>query len=284
MSDGRLNNRVAAIEKTVAELKKSLEQLKATSQLRGSDQAKTSEIPDSSREHHDAPRKSPITTPAQPGLKKPKQAGKDPMAWWKRAAKTIRSFNWKRSLEITGIVAGIGYAGVTYLQWRDLRHNFEVDERALLKITPSFPETITENMKIEMIPVNVLNLGKSVGLQVAVQGLSEVLENDRAPGLLVDRRHTLVLISLLYPDDPDRLQIGFGGAGQPIALTQTDIENLLANRSYIAVHGQAQYRDQFGLHWIRYCAWKSYGREFVNQNTESCLAFNTMGDGKPPDR
>src|SRR5579872_5423243 len=41
---------------------------------------------------------------------------------------------WERVLQTTGIIFAIGYAVITFLQWRDLRHNFQVDERAWLDV------------------------------------------------------------------------------------------------------------------------------------------------------
>jgi hypothetical protein len=198
--------------------------------------------------------------------------------------KSDDSLYWNRLATVftgLGFLAAAIYAFISYSQWQDLRRNFEVEQRSLLKITPSFLDNITEGMKIQIIPVNISNVGKSVALEVAVQGASEVVKNSDTPSLLVDRRHTLVGISLFYPNDTDRLQIGFRGflAEQ---LTPAQVADLLDGKSYIAVYGQAEYRDQFGLHWERFCTWKSYSHEFVKINNLSCYNFNAIGDGEPP--
>src|ERR1022692_1442745 len=41
-----------------------------------------------------------------------------------------QAFPWWKVLEGTAFAFGIFYAVVTFWQWRDLRHNFKVDERA----------------------------------------------------------------------------------------------------------------------------------------------------------
>src|SRR5580698_7458177 len=45
-----------------------------------------------------------------------------------------RRIPWWKLLEGLGIVGVIWYAGITHLQWRDLRHNFEANERAWISI------------------------------------------------------------------------------------------------------------------------------------------------------
>jgi hypothetical protein len=44
---------------------------------------------------------------------------------------------WRQTLDVVAILAGIGYAIVTYWSWRDLRQNFKVDQRAWSNIQRS---------------------------------------------------------------------------------------------------------------------------------------------------
>jgi hypothetical protein len=49
---------------------------------------------------------------------------------WKRCWNLVRRLKWKSALEVIGIIAGIGYAIITFLQWRDLGRNFKDSQRA----------------------------------------------------------------------------------------------------------------------------------------------------------
>lgn len=51
--------------------------------------------------------------------------------WWRRMWVWKP---WKRILGVLAGLAGIGYAIITYRQWCDLRHNFEIDERAYVTV------------------------------------------------------------------------------------------------------------------------------------------------------
>lgn len=45
--------------------------------------------------------------------------------------RTAQRLNWISGIGVAGAVV---YAVITYFQWRDLRHNFEIDERAWIKV------------------------------------------------------------------------------------------------------------------------------------------------------
>src|ERR1700683_2975540 len=44
-----------------------------------------------------------------------------PCYWWKVA----KGWTGKETIEVIGIFFAVGYAVVTFLQWQDLRHNFQ---------------------------------------------------------------------------------------------------------------------------------------------------------------
>ena len=81
-------------------------------------------------------------------------------------------------LEGVGIAAGIGYAFVTYLQWKDLRHNFQVSERAWLKLEVIFPRSATTDMQVNVI---VANIGKSAALGSVIQTMFEIVKSENTP-------------------------------------------------------------------------------------------------------
>src|SRR5690242_15697621 len=107
-----LNNRVSNIEKALHKL----ESCAPWEQHRAGigPQAKPHKEDDS------AGRKSPAVPQVKPA---PRDTDKTKQPWYK----TLNG--WKAALEVIAIPFAVGYALVTWLQWRDLRHNFEIDQR-----------------------------------------------------------------------------------------------------------------------------------------------------------
>ena len=67
------------------------------------------------------------------------------------------------------------------------------------------------------------------------------------------------------------------------ALTDAETQALANDKSFLMTFGQVVYRDDFGIHWTRFCGWKNYG--FGNQNdfnNAACIEFSDVGDGLPP--
>jgi len=66
------------------------------------------------------------------------------MPWWKQIP-------WMGSLKVIGILAGVGYAVVTFFQWQDLRSNFKTSQRPwayipiAVGITTDRPLTFSED-------------------------------------------------------------------------------------------------------------------------------------------
>jgi hypothetical protein len=53
--------------------------------------------------------------------------------------------------------------------------------------------------------------------------------------------------------------------------------------SYLILFAQAVYADQFGKHWTRVCYWRDYDtRPSGGFNADTCVAWNSVGDGDPP--
>jgi len=83
------------------------------------------------------------------------QRGGSTIPRWKLALSSVRS---KITLRNAGIVAGIVYALVTYLQWKDLRRNFETDERGWVRLSFAWPMPSTQSNHME---IGLQNVGKS---------------------------------------------------------------------------------------------------------------------------
>lgn len=87
-----------------------------------------------------------LPDPAPRNRGESEQSGNAANPWWKRGIGSLKKLRARRVLETIGVIAGIGYAVVTYLQWRNLTHNFEVDQRAWIGVAKFQGADFTESV------------------------------------------------------------------------------------------------------------------------------------------
>jgi hypothetical protein len=131
---------------------------------------------DGPRENPDGERESapPQATPAndRPGDRPHRTDNRrnDRPQWW------IRMWvwePWKRGLSVAAGLATVGYAVITWHQWRDLRHNFQVDQRPWIDITDFRPMdkwywNATAGTFIVNMSFTLRNTGKTPAIDVAI--------------------------------------------------------------------------------------------------------------------
>lgn len=204
----------------------------------------------------------------------PHQAAQPHKKWYK-------AVRWWKLWEGLGIAAVIGYAGITYVQWQDLRHNFEVDQRSWLRTEYSYPLRPNGTAKIR-----VTNTGKSPAMQGFAHAVYEIVDSRKEPSFKNIRRHTISIFPILFPGVSDSIDVVvYEQPDGPISkLTDADTENLASGKTYVAIYGQVEYIDQFGRHWTRFCDWKHFsaGGEGKDFRAGSCVRYNAVGDGRPP--
>jgi hypothetical protein len=230
-------------------------------------------------EYDGAQRQMPVITPAPRDSKKSTATQNDTAPWWKQWKP------WKRILGVIGIAAGIGYAITNYFQWRDLRHNFESDQRSMAKVSYTIPKVAVSDF---MISVHISNVGKVPALRVGMRASIEVLKHDIRPSLDISKRMFGNYTSFLFPNTDsfdttvpvfDRL------TGVKRSLSPTEVGSLNNGVSYITIFGDAVYRDFFGVHWIRFCAWKSFSEDTtIPYESYGCVVWNAIGEGEPPEK
>jgi hypothetical protein len=201
-----------------------------------------------------------------------------------RVRRIVRWINWWRVFEGVGIAAGILYASVSYLQWRDLRHNFEIEQRAWISVHMSDPNVYGDVSASAALTMT--NVGKSPALGIAAHMLFEVVDRHNGPSLVLPR--TAYVSRLLFPTDtfPVTITPRDPKTGEGRKLTPTEFANLVKGNSYMAIFGQITYTDQFGMHWTRFCSWHPYNSLFATIpyffNPRPCVQYNAVGDGEPP--
>jgi len=91
---------------------------------------------------------------------------------------------WKAVFEIVAIPFAIWYAVITYFQWRDLRGNFQIDQRAwvgIVAISPDEPEESDGEFSFKDLWISMRNSGKTPALRMSAENLKIVRQPDRDP-------------------------------------------------------------------------------------------------------
>ncbi len=230
------------------------------------------------KEADTAPGQPPLITnvpPATPNCTESNKRKDGPAHWWRTWG------TWKRVLEVAAAISVVVYAALTYLQWHDLRHNFEVDQRAWIKVTYTFSD-VPSVAEYTPVHLNRSNVGKSPAIREEIQYVVEFVRTDKGPSLVLSGPkvgHATALFD--FPGDtyspPAFL---FDSKGFRRGITQAEVESLRRGDTYISVFGLIIYTDQFGTHWSRFCGWRGYAAR--NFEAETCTLWNAAGDGDRP--
>ena len=192
-----------------------------------------------------------------------------------------RLFLKKDRLERIGIVFGIIYAIITFWQWRDLRHNFLVEQRAWVKVVLDWSNFTTTNK----VQVSVTNFGKDTASKARLIARTEIVDSKAAPSFVWKfRPHADDQLSLIFPGD-SRAAVAASmlDDNAPRGLTSEESRALMDGNAYIIVWGFVMYADSFGQHWTRFCDWRDFSKVRTDFYARSCVVWNSVGDGKSPD-
>lgn len=274
MPEQHLNKRVTKLEERINHLEHQSaprQEDKETNQP----QQTASEKDDSAKGKVSLPRDIP---PSPTNTKKPQKP------WYKTPD------GWKTAVELVAIPFAIGYAVVTYYEWKDLRHNFTIEQRSWLKATLDWSKFQTDNS----VPIVIANFGKSPAVNPRIMGKMEILDADSLPTFIWKLTpHSVDQESLIFPGDP---RFAFGAAMLEKTskedrytfrrLTPDEALRLANGKSYVIVWGFIIYDDSFGNHWTRFCEWKNFPKdptEYREFQARPCVVWNSVGDGKSPD-
>lgn len=197
-----------------------------------------------------------------------------------------RIFFKKDRLERAAFLAGIVYAVVTVVEWRDLRHNFEIDQRAWIQIAQGLPATVTEDIVVDRMPITLKNVGKNPAFQTLVDAQFNIVDADKPPSFSFESMHSIARQSLLFPQEatPEGIPVLFRSpTGEARKISVEEIRRLIAGTAYLVIFSRAFYVDSFGTHWTRACSWKDYS-PLPNKTYQAdyCVAWSAVGDGVPP--
>ena len=110
---------------------------------------------------------------------------------------------WKQKIEFVALFFAMGYAWITYCQWRDSAKNFRIDERALIKAGASTTPVHPDPNQYLTIEVAVINIGKNPARKVHVLSKIVKLDSDSEVNLQdLSAPYTNTKYGILYPNTP----------------------------------------------------------------------------------
>jgi hypothetical protein len=152
----------------------------------------------------------------------------------------VRTFHgWRSLFECVAIPFAIGYAVVTYFQWRDLRTNFVIDQRAWLGVTEAIAGPIRETMRFSPI---LVNCGKTVALDVVHRGGWKPFPKSVVPDIEEEiSKNPDFVDGVMFPSGKRELSNAL-----PNSLTKEDADKLAEGSLVLYVFADVRYRDIFG--------------------------------------
>jgi hypothetical protein len=168
-------------------------------------------------------------------------------------------------------------ADIAHDQWQDLRHNFEVDQRAWMKVTCPLPVKLIELLSAK---TEAKNFGKSTATEVDLFVRIAVVDKGLPPPFAQSEnaKSFRAHIGPMFPADVEPFLLSDIAKISGFSLTEPQKKSLAFGDSYVAVYGGVVYIDQFGAHWTRFCNWMAYSLE-SGYNADACVAFNAIGEG-----
>lgn len=244
MSDKSVNHRLTKLEKSVSSLEL------AISQPRQSDQTSVSKQADSGQENDAADRQSALHSEIPPT---PDNSAQPKKPWYK----TMNG--WKTLLEVIGIPFAIGYAVVTFCQWRDLRHNFQVDQRAWVSIQI---KPITHSVGAPLIvTVQYTNPGNTPARYVRTCQVVEFMERHKVHTLdysCPSGKASPGSDNIMPKSEIQRIANGAGPEDPTLPTSQlapSDDIAISSNEKVIFIVGRIDYKDVFETpHWTTFCS------------------------------
>jgi hypothetical protein len=162
----------------------------------------------------------------------------------------------KKVLEVLAVVIALGYAVVTFCMWRDLKHNFTVDERAWVAAI-----AISDAPRIDKpfdVVVRIRNTGKTFAKETGVVDAAEPLLQDQSPDFAgeLSRKPTSVTVLAPNGDFVSTIHVRLPDDKQTLSKPGLDamIGELKSERMRLVIHGRITYKDIFDSpHWTTFC-------------------------------
>jgi hypothetical protein len=205
-----------------------------------------------SEEHDAASGQTPSLRQVEPS---PKQTDCAKKEWYKTTK------GWYKALQVLGVVAGIGYALITYQQWRDLRYNFTTDERAWLhRDTDATPDEKIYSGSPLFVKATFINTGKTLARNIEGRAVLVLVRNGASPEFRYEPNPISAIgITPIFPGErsqPIPIYLLKRGISEPSLqlLTDAQVEGLRTGDLVATIYGRVEYEDVFhARHWFTFC-------------------------------
>ncbi len=168
--------------------------------------------------------------------------------------------NWRRILEVTAWLAAIGYALVTYFQWRDIRNNFIVDQRAWVSARQFLLTSELDETSAFRARVFIQNTGKTPAIDFMVQN-AMALSDHVPPCFQWKQTSTAPNRGILPPNLTDYLI----QANLRTPPSQDVVKRYREHKMDLYFYGMARYKDVFGKdHWTQFCGFHTFGDQLTD--------------------
>jgi hypothetical protein len=127
-----------------------------------------------------------------------------------------------------------------------------------------------------VVPINLINVGKTPALKLAVNSYAEVLNNSQSPSLSYPTSYPDVGISttvgMMFQNTSSEVPIGTNKS-----ITETQRTSITDGASYIVFYGNVEYFDIFGrIHETRFCWMEFFAglKKITSINARTCTDYN----------
>jgi len=227
----------------------------------------------------------------------------------KRNAEFKKQIRVQRCIAVatwSAFAAAAGYAYVAIQQWREMRiqtsqmqRQVRQDQRPWIKVSvdPDHRPNVAERSQVSA-RIRIQNTGKTPARELAVQTHLDVLPFSQAPVFPENLEGYKNMpgfgwgetAGIRWPEDkPDTdFEIWwFQDGWQKRLATVSDYNDWVQGRSWVAVYGEADYADIFGVqHWTRFCiavtgTSTAFGATTTNES-RSCSDYNSADNNSDP--
>jgi hypothetical protein len=221
--------------------------------------------------------------------------------WWQRLS------TWQFIGEIALLLVGIKVAciyskqldqmieqnSLSRISGESVRQTFRIDQRAWIVASDSGTAPKLTARRAVAIPLTITNTGKTPALKVEGDVVAVLLSKNERPEFIYTQNsghpHAKIKGGTLFPNRPETVSYPIfehgkaviGLALRPIILTpELDKDLGRGDDSWIAIHGQIEYWDVFGVyHWVHFCYAATFPKT-VNRPTQpgrkDCSAYDDV--------
>lgn len=196
-----------------------------------------------------------------------------------RMGKDNHTSRSNKRLALGTFLALLFSTGIAGLQWYEMRHALQVDQRAWVSVVgpPSFP------LEGAAIPasIQIANTGKTPAKHVEGDIIATVLKKGEEPSFdfSTGHPHNKIRTGVIFPNGPFNVTIPVVRYGphseETIVPTPQLRQEIATGESYIVFFGKISYVDIFGIsHWTSFCA----AAGSAMGDVKKCVSNNDVDD------